>query len=344
MPQDSLFFPFIIVFDDTAFAVRNAEEFEMLPDSVKVQKIRSEFEFHLLSNKEQTVIYGPSFQEKKPENFSLLFIISIAALVYLIYRFGRYNKRKLEEGDEPVNYQTAVSNAEQPLHYPGRDLQFSDEEIKRICSKYNPYFQKLSFDRKLQFIRRLNGFMRSKNFYIYASRGYKEMPMLISAAAIQITFGMDEYLFPYFRNIIIHPDAYLMDNPLRVLMGNVQGRSITLSWKHFLDDYQNPTDGKNVGLHEMAHALQVQYLFTKRNRNNDFKEDFAHYDRVDDEVLKETFDAQGLFDKYALKDKNELWATSVELFFECPADLKLDYPELYDSIKLILNQDPILMM
>jgi MtfA peptidase len=344
MPQDSTIFPFIIVFEDTVFAVTNAEEFEKLPDTVKIQKIRYEFEYHLLTNKEQTVIYGSNYMEEKPEHFSMPFFLAIAALAFLIYRFSKYNKRKLEEGDAPVIYQTGVESFQQALHYPGRDLDFTDEELRRICSKYNPYFQKLPFDKKIQFIRRLKGFMHSKHFYIHSSKGYKEMPVLISAAAIQITFGLNEYMLPYFSNIIIHPDAYLAENPLRVLMGNVHGNSISLSWKHFLEDYQNPTDGKNVGLHEMAHALQVQYLFTKRNKSNEFKEGFAHYDRADDQVLQNKEAQKGLFDAHALKDKNELWATSIELFFERPVDLKLDYPELYDSIKKVLNQDPITML
>ena len=111
------------------------------------------------------------------------------------------------------------------------------------------------------------------------------MPILISASAVQITFGLKDFLLPYFSNIIIHPEEYFAYDPFRILVGNVQGHSISLSWKHFLLDYQNPTDGKNVGLHEMAHALQVQYLFRNPKRSNTFKEDYEHYDRIDDDVL-----------------------------------------------------------
>ena len=339
MPQDSI--PYILRYNDSFFVLYSQEEWESLPDSLR---IAVDCDFHAQQT-EHGKIYSQVYkEEEKDDSLLSLFLISMGIFAYCMYRLAKFNRRRLKEGDEVVNYNSEISETGAPLHYPGQKLNFSSEELNKICSKYNSYYQKLSFENKQKFLGRLKQFITRKQFYIYAAKGYKEMPVLISAAAIQITFGLEEFMLPYFNNIIIHPDAYLADNPLRILMGNVQGTSITLSWKHFLEDYQNPTDGKNVGLHEMAHALQVQYLFTKRNRTNDFKEDFEHYDRVDDHVLQNKENKKGLFDAYALKDKNELWATSVELFFERPADLKLDYPDLYDSIKLVLNQDPITML
>lgn len=324
MPQDTT--PISYLLKDTAIEVSSIEEYYQLPDSLKSKEILTLLEEKY--NSDHTS-FGELF-------FYIAFFGFMAFTFYKI--LTQVRNKSFTNTPDPHSSETA------PLLYKGKELKFPDDDLDKVCSKYNSYYLKLNFAEKKRFTGRLKEFLRTKDFYIYADKGYKEMPILISASAIQITFGLDEYKLSHFKNIIIHPDAYLMDNPLRVLMGNVQGNSITLSWKHFLADYQNPTDGKNVGLHEMAHALQVQYLFTKHNRTNDFKEDFEHYDRVDDEVLKEKFEADGLFDKYALNNKNELWATSVELFFERPADLKLDYPELYDSIKLVLNQDPIKMM
>lgn len=340
MPQDST--PFVIFYKDTSYTVYSLNDYNNLPDSVKTEDVRNQFAEHEKQEyeKQPAII---KYEDKTTDSDPGGFLIMLLIIAFLILRLNAYNKRKLQEGDEEAIYETTPSetNEVKPLVYYGKDLRFSDEELNHICNKYNFYYQKLKPEKKIIFAQRLKAFIASKNFYIYGRKGYKEMPVLISAAAIQITFGLSEFLLPYFKNIIIHPDAYLADNPLRVLMGNVQGPNITLSWKHFLEDYQNPTDGKNVGLHEMAHALQVQYLFLKRNRTNEFKEDFEHYDRADDEVLQEKDDKYGLFDKYALRDKNELWATSIELFFEKPVDLKLDYPELYESIKLVLNQDPL---
>jgi Mlc titration factor MtfA (ptsG expression regulator) len=341
MPQDTT--PYILIYKDSAITVLSSEEYKQLPDSIKntgqnIVLYQQSVENYQQANKEFNLT-----EEKRITKEDVLLFMPLIIVLVLLFRKMIISGKK-EAVQQQVYAASNIDTAFRPLHYAGAKLKFTDEELDKICTKYNPYYDRLNFAEKKRFTGRLKEFLRTKDFYIYADKGYKEMPILISASAIQITFGLDEYKLSHFKNIIIHPDAYLMDNPLRVLMGNVQGNSITLSWKHFLEDYQNPSDGKNVGLHEMAHALQVQYIFTKHSRTNDFKEDFEHYDRVDDEVLKEKFESDGLFDKYALNNKNELWATAVELFFERPADLKLDYPELYDSIKLVLNQDPILML
>ena len=44
-----------------------------------------------------------------------------------------------------------------------------------------------------------------------------------------------------------------------------------------------------------------------------------------------------------LSDNNyqECWAECAELFFENPRELNQEYPELYNTIKIILNQDPL---
>ena len=47
-----------------------------------------------------------------------------------------------------------------------------------------------------------------------------------------------------------------------------------------------------------------------------------------------------LYPDYALKNTDEFWASSVELFFEQPDQLKEHYPEIYAIIKTLLKQDP----
>lgn len=341
MPQDSV--SITLPYKDSTFTVYSLEEYYLLPDSLKggtdqQRFVDSIFQLYTETNptasQEEDVITDDSIQGP-----AIVFFIFIAIMI-----FRQMRKDTREQMNEPFSFGNDV-NAGIGCHtYPGRDLNFSKEEIYSVCKKHNPYFQKLGLEDQQMFTERVQRFIRSKNFYICAPRGYREMPILVSAAAVQISFGLKNYLLPHFSNIIIHPEEYFAYDPLRVLIGNVQGQSITLSWKHFLEDYQHPSDGKNVGLHEMAHALQVQYLFRKPRQGNTFKDDFEHFDRIDDEVFhSEKTKTSHLFDANALSNKNEFWATSIELFFEKPHELKAEYPDLYESICMVLNQDPASM-
>jgi len=268
-------------------------------------------------------------------------------LILILFFLGFVIYSASKKTDEQVSPQPHSSSASQQLSYhlyKGQEFSFTREDLHFVCTKYNPYYASLNQGKKDVFLNRVSDFIHQKDFYIVGGDAYREMPILVSAAAIQISLGLQEYHYPHFLNIIIHPQEYIGYDPLRILIGNVQGDSITLSWKHFLDDYQNPTDGKNVGLHEMAHALQVQYLFNTYpyRRRNEFSTDYEHYDKIDDDVLQtEKLNSNSLFDSNALGDPNEFWATCVELFFEKPEELSVKHPRLYMSIVMVLNQDPI---
>lgn len=329
MPQD--IYPIDITTSDTTYTLRSKEDFFLLPDSVRSQNgwVNS---YDSLANSVERTIPGNSSIDTTPF-FFIGFLVFILLLIVL---------RKDDREDIAKAENKTAPSLPAYLVYRGEDLSFSEAEVDAICRKYNPYYSRLGAEQQLRFIQRAGEFIYSKDFYIFSQQVYKEMPVLIAAAAVQISFGLNEYTFPHFSRIFIHPGEYLAYDPLRVLVGNVQGNSISLSWKHFLEDYLQPADGKNVGLHEMAHALQVQYLFQNYGYHNEFKDDYEHYDKIDDEMLHtEKEKINSLFDKNALSNSNEFWATSVELFFEKPQQLQLLHPRLYTSICMVLNQDTV---
>lgn len=347
MPRDSV--PIILHYKDSAFTVYSVEEYNQLPDSLKGSIEQQSYVDSVYNLLQVVNLPATTEEENNSGAFSVIMIIVFGIIAFNIYRLIR---QLINEHKNPVATSSIDTNddGDEPepavryLIYKGDQLTFGNEELHTVCKKYNPYYQKLEADKQSLFIERVQEFIHSKDFYICSPKGYKEMPILISASAVQITFGLKDFLLSHFSNIIIHPEEYFAYDPFRILVGNVQGHSISLSWKHFLQDYQNATDGKNVGLHEMAHALQVQYLFRNPKRSNPFKEDYEHYDRIDDDVLNaEKTNSKRLFDENALRDKNEFWATSVELFFEKPVELKTQYPDLYESLRIVLNQDTAAM-
>jgi hypothetical protein len=274
-----------------------------------------------------------------------LFIFG-GVLVALIY-YDRLNKEKGNSSRQSGNgsLYEATEPAEK-LRYNGEDLSFTDEEYEYVLNRHFGYYSQLRPHNQKIFIERLKNFISDKIFIIHDEEGFKEMPILVSATAIQITFGLDGYLLPHFRHLQIYPEEFLRTYPyLCFLEGNVSGKSIRLSWKHFLRGIQNENDGQHVGLHEMAHALYYQHFIAEHHNDRDFRKYFEYFNDDSNEVYQlEQAATVGLYSRHAMKNLQEFWAESVEIFFEKSFVLYQTYPSVYLAVEQILNQNPILLL
>jgi MtfA peptidase len=230
MPRDSV--PIILHYKDSAFTVYSVEEYNQLPDSLK-GSFDQQWYVDSIFNSLLTVNPPSSTEdENNSGSFSFIMVVICGIIAFNIYRLI---KQLIKEQKNPVSTASFETDddGEEPeptvryLIYKGGELKFSNDELHNVCKKYNPYFQKLSADKQPVFIERVQDFIHSKDFYICSPKGYKEMPILISASAVQITFGLKDFLLPYFSNIIIHPEEYFAYDPFRILVGNVQGHSIS---------------------------------------------------------------------------------------------------------------------
>jgi hypothetical protein len=290
----------------------------------------------------------PGIDNNSNQDYPFLPFLVIALTVLLIYLLNTYVQPKVQQLfgrllEEPAALPPATAPAAGALVYHGDELDFSDEELQAVLNKYFVYYTRLNATDQLKFLHRLKKFIRRKVFVIHDKSGFKEMPILISAAAIQISFGLDKYLLPFFSRIQIFPEAFIGVYPtLRLLEGNVSGHSINLSWKHFLDGYKFPENGQNVGLHEFAHAFHWQYFEAGRNVERDFVSSYPLFDEHGAKAYRQEQTAgNDLYSDYALTHFQEFWAESVEVFFEKPAAMKAKYPELYQAMCELLNQNPL---
>ncbi len=274
---------------------------------------------------------------------SLIYHVWPAAIVFgflCILGFFTTSKESNKEWED----QEAHGNMDIVEHcYYGDELNFNDETIISILTKRFPYFNSLDPTQKKKFLERLVSFMRTKAFKTHDVKGFKEMPVLISATAVQFSFGLEEYLLPYFEFIHFYPEEFVHTNsPTGFLEGNVSGRSINISWKHYLQGYVYPDDGQNVGLHEIAHAYFYQNFILKKDADSSFVSGYTTYsDNANKVFEQEKKPGNDLYSEYALKNLQEFWAESVEIFFETPAAMNASYPQLYTSMKELLNQDPM---
>ena len=254
--------------------------------------------------------------------------------------------------------------AKSKFHIWPRDRSF----MRQVLKRYSTYYRNLDEPAKRVFEYRVEVFLNSIEFKtLGAIRLKSEIEFLIASGFVQITFGRDLYILSHFKRIIITPKEYGYTGFKEKLLGHVDysRRLITLSWANTKHGFLIADDAHNVVLHEMAHALEFEY----RKRIKMVK----HLDRrslplallvsriveksyyfLDNDVyekwlklgvtqLKDIRAGKQVFLKaYAAKNIHEYFACSIEAFFEQSEQMKEIIPELFDTLVLLLGQDPTL--
>ena len=206
----------------------------------------------------------------------------------------------------------------------------------------NPYYRKLPAELKRRFLQRTYAFMLSKDFHYVELLKEDRIPFLISAVAVQITFGLDNYLLNYFKDIYVMRTNYHFGLSNIPYEGHVNCQGIYLSWNNFEQAFNDYADGNNVGLHEMAHALTYVNFTAKHGVDNYFSKRFKEFSKTGRRIFNEMqAGATNMLGTYAATNYHEFWAVCIENFFERSQLLKNELPELYLELTTLLKQDPL---
>ena len=216
------------------------------------------------------------------------------------------------------------------------------KDFDSLLSRNNPYYRSLTPEGRNRFLRRVLLFIEGKNFEYIDIRREEAMPLLVSAAAVQLTFGLDHFQLDYFKTIYIIKDKYRYGLYNQPFEGHVSADGIYLSWTHFVREFTDYSDGQNVGLHEMAHALTYVNFTVHEGQDNTFHQSFASFSEVARPIFQRMQAGEtNLLNAYAASSYQEFWAVCIETFFERSTAFKAQIPELYGSLCTLLNQDPL---
>ncbi len=219
--------------------------------------------------------------------------------------------------------------------------------IHDILNRHHNYYKRLSQGNKYIFERRVQKFIRQKTFIPKDMPSVTDtMSVMIGGAAIQLSFGHPGVYFQHFDKIFVFPDNYYSRHTDKYHQGEVNaGGYIVLSWKNFVRGYMDDSDGRNLGLHEMAHALHLENAII--NREYDFLDDemLLLWTRLSHEEMDKILnDESHFFRYYAATNIHEFFAVAVENFFERPDAFKEYNEELYTVLCRLLNQDPLKLL
>lgn len=172
----------------------------------------------------------------------------------------------------------------------------------------------------------------------------QEMEILIGATIVMVTFGWKKIRLPHFKRILVYPNAYYSTISKTYHRGEVNPKLgiIVVSWNCFLEGISDDQDGVNLGIHEIAHALQLENLI-KSNAESNFLDPvtFKEYSILaKQEVGKLISNQTSFFRKAGGINEHEFFAVALENFFERPHEFFNYNPTLYANIVRLLRQDP----
>jgi MtfA peptidase len=211
-----------------------------------------------------------------------------------------------------------------------------------LLKQKNSYFKNLSAGGQQRFVERVFTFMENKNFI--GREGLiitDEIRILISASAVQLTFGLKDYTISHLHTINVFPREFyskLFETSFKGLA--TQGGVVSLSWDDFKQGYADDTDRINLGLHELAHALNID-LDEEGIFDDHFADSVANWKAIAADNFQKLQKGEITFlRKYGGRSIHEFFAVCVEHFFELPNEFKKTLPELYWNLAFMLNQDP----
>ena len=208
----------------------------------------------------------------------------------------------------------------------------------KVLTKYVDYYRRLNQPNRKKFIDRLHAFIEKMEFQGQNGQEINlKVCVLCAAGAIQISMGLDTYLFNTYHTIVVYPRQFFSERHGAYVKGGAgNGDAIFFSLEDLIAGFENPHNALNVGLHEMAHAIHVEYFDAK------FEAKFPNWERVAlQEVTKLRHEKNPVLRNYAAQNKHELFAVCIETFFEQPNEFKAQIPVLYDSMCDLLNQRPV---
>jgi MtfA peptidase len=231
---------------------------------------------------------------------------------------------------------------------------------KSIIARNVPIFRRLPVSDQAELCEHIQIFLAEK--YFEGCGGLEitdEIRVTIAAQACLLLLHRETDYYPQLVTILVYPSAYTTHENRYVghniweegpdgLLGHTAPRmgSLVLAWDEAKRGGANPSDGKNLILHEFAHQLDFEdfetdgapllagrpeYLSWARIMNREFEKL-----RADEEEDKPT-----VLDTYGSINPAEFFAVATEAFFERPLALRPNHPELYGELARFFQQDPV---
>ncbi|MCF8258798.1 MAG: zinc-dependent peptidase [Flavobacteriales bacterium] len=229
------------------------------------------------------------------------------------------------------------------LHRLRWQTAISREQYQRyhtLLSNTSRFYRELSTNGQAKAMHRIVHFMRAKKFIGHGIEVTDTHRLLISLAAIKLTFGLEHHLLPHLHTIYLRPTQFYSSFVRADVKGLASGSGeLHLSWQHVLEGMADADDGLHLAIHEMAHILKIDTVKGKP-QNERFAFYLNTWMREADRIRQNQPDDPFLR-KYAQVNLHEFFAVCMENFIERPDDFAAREPHLFYHTCYLLNQYPL---
>jgi hypothetical protein len=227
---------------------------------------------------------------------------------------------------------------------------------RRILRRRVPGVTRLPADLQVQLKRHIQVFVAEKAFVDCQGQTITdEVRVTIAAQACLLLLGYarPDY-YPRLRQILVYPDAFVVrhERPVGDGLVQVQGKALTgeswvqgqviLAWAEVLAGAADPTDGRNVVLHEFAHQIDQDTGVADGRPWRPNPALRRQWGAVMDAAFERLrHEPSAVIDAYGASDPAEYFAVVTELFFERPQALQAEAPAVYGELADLYRVHPL---
>src|SRR5213080_3743515 len=236
---------------------------------------------------------------------------------------------------------------------------FPNEWLK-IIRRRATIFARLSAADQAELLDHIQVFLAEKRFEGCAGMEIDdEIRVTIAAQACLLLLRRKTDYFPRLLTILVYPSTYSVqeERPVTAEIWE-EGKSfragetartmgsMVLAWDAVMSGAADPSDAKNVELHEFAHQLDYENFAadgTPALANRKQQLAWREVMRTEFASLRsaEETGIPTLLDTYGATNAAEFFAVSVEAFFERPIMFRAGHPRLYSELQHYFQQDPV---
>lgn len=219
------------------------------------------------------------------------------------------------------------------------------EDWRAWLDAHVPLFGRLNTTARRRFERDVQFFLAENTFEgVDGVNVTPNLRLAVAAGAALMLHGRPDWEIEARRTFLFYPGSFdedYFDSAYASFDGMVHAQGpVILSREAVEESWAQPDDGSNVVLHELAHLFDF----------NDTRADGAPslmspasaeaWGRLVRAEMRKARLGRSLLRRYAATNAAEFFAVAVENFFERPAALKRQHPQLFEAMVAFFNLNP----